>query len=303
MIYLIVIVGILLGACLLRLLWIHIEIRHINEQLDFIIKNDTNISLVSSNSSKEMCKMIQNIDRIIEKYKELEIAAHNKEKSVKNDFTNLSHDIRTPLTAISGYFQLLCDTNDPEERKLYMNIVNRRIDSLKTILESIFMYSKLQNDNYQIEMYQFDLNQLITDVTLGFYQRIQESKMQLHINYCEDSIFVFGTEDAYSRIIQNIISNAIEHGEKTIALDLRIEDEWIYFNCVNDVNKEDYIDMEKVFERFYKADSNRTHSSSGLGLSIAKMLSDKMGAELVAKRRTEEKFEIELKIPYIYAKV
>lgn len=298
MIYIIVFLTILVIVCFIRILWYRLEVRHINKQLNFIIKNDTNTIVWTGHVSKEIRTMVENINNIIGKYRKLEIDATNKEKSVKADFTNLSHDIRTPLTAIYGYFQLLCETENVEEKQLYMKIINRRLDSLKSILESIFMYSKLQNDNYEMNLYKLDLNKLITDVTLSFYQDILEKKMEPTISFCDKPVFVYGTEDAFTRIIQNIISNALVHGKSCIELKLEVTESKVHFICTNDINENDSIDIDKIFDRFYKADLNRTQLSSGLGLSIAKMLSTKMGAQIYAEKPSENKFAIHVVIPY-----
>ena len=279
----IIILLIITGACLLRLYLYRKEIKSLTEQIDFIYEKETNSRLTVNYNDKNIIGFVNRLNDLIQKYRNLQISADNSSKKIKNDFTSLSHDIRTPLTAISGYFQLLCDSENEEERQHYTAIINERIKSIESILESIFTYSKLQNENYTMEIEKFDINELVTKVVLSFYDDIQAKNINPDIKFIEEPMWVYGNYEAYSRIIHNILINAMRHGKNSLELVLEQKNGRIHFWCKNDVENPDEIDIDKVFEQFYKSDVNRNHTSSGLGLSISNMLCERMGAGLTAQ--------------------
>ena len=279
----IIILLIITGACLLHLYLYRKEIKSLSQQIEFIYKEDTNSRLTVNFNDTDIMEFVNRLNDLIQKYRNLQISADNSSKKIKNDFTSLSHDIRTPLTAISGYFQLLCDSENEEERQHYTAIIKERIKSLESILESIFTYSKLQNENYTMEMEKFDINGLVTKVTLSFYEDIQRKNITPHIEFSEEPVWVYGNYEAYSRIIHNILINAMRHGKNSLELRLEQKKGEIHFSCKNDVENPEEIEIDKVFEQFYKSDVNRNYTSSGLGLSISKMLCDRMDAKLTAQ--------------------
>lgn len=283
-----------LFICTIRLIFYHRQLGSLITQLDFIYENETNCELTINFSDKQLNTVAEKINKLLRKYKSLKLEADLREKRTKDDFTSLSHDIRTPLTAISGYFQLLCDCNEEATKKHYMTIINERIKSLQSILEAIFTYSKLQNNNYTMKNYRLDINELITNNILSFYQDITNKNITPIISLLDKPVFINGNSEAYTRIIQNILINAIRHGHSHLELTLTTSNNNIHFLCKNDVENINEININEVFTQFYKSDINRTHSSSGLGLSISKMLCEKMNADLSARIENNKYFTIEL---------
>ncbi len=283
-----------LFICIMRLIFYNRQLGALITQLDFIYENETNCELTINFSDKQLNTTAEKINNILRKYKSLKLEADLREKRTKDDFTSLSHDIRTPLTAISGYFQLLCDCNDEATKNHYMTIINERIRSLQSILESIFTYSKLQNSNYTMKISRLDINELVTNNILSFYQDITNKNITPNIQLLDKPVFTNGNSEAYNRIIQNILINAIRHGHSHLELTLTACGNTIHFLCKNDVENINEINIDEVFTQFYKSDINRTHSSSGLGLSISKMLCEKMNADLSARIETPNYFVIEM---------
>lgn len=291
----IILIVLISGVCFIRLLWYRKEIKKINKQLEFLMKNDSNRNITQDFSTIELREMINRINEVVNKYRKLQIEACKRGASIKDDFQNLSHDIRTPLTSISGYFQMLCTSTDEEEKKRYTKVLNERISSIEAMLENIFTYSKLQNEKYVIDMHKVNFGDIVMNTTLSFYEDMKKYELEPVVDYSEKTFYVNGNEDAFTRIIQNIIKNAIEHGHKDIDLKLEEQQGSVLFMCSNDIQNINEIDIDKVFMRFYKADKSRSHSSTGLGLSIAKMLSDRMGADLSAVIDDKGRFTICLK--------
>lgn len=271
------------------------QIKSICRQLAFLKTHKTNLNLTYDLPFSEINELINEINEIIDVYRKIQEDTQNNELHLKETITNLSHDIRTPLTSMDGYFQLMVESKSEEERKRYMEIINNRISSLKNMLEELFTYTKLQDTNYNLEIETVDFGKCIYDTLFSFYNEFKEKGIEPQTDFPNGHIFVQGNDEAIRRTIQNILKNALVHGNTTINLKLFKNENNIIFSCSNDVKNIDEIDIEQVFTRFYKADSSRTQTSTGLGLSIAKGFAERMGGTISAEIK-ENLFNIEFSL-------
>lgn len=258
------------------------QVRKICRQLAFQKDHRTNMRLTASLPFSELNELIDGINEIIDLSREIERIAQRNEIGLKETITNLSHDIRTPLTSMDGYFQLLQQSGTEQDRLHYINVIQSRISVLKEMLEELFTYTKLQNEAYTLELESLDFGKCIRDTVFSFYDELQNRGIVPEISFYEGPLPVIGNEEAIHRTIQNIIKNALEHGNTSISLGLACEKSEVVFCCSNDVQNPDEIDTSKVFTQFYKADSARTHSSTGLGLFISKGLVERMNGKIIA---------------------
>lgn len=253
------------------------QIREICRHLSFMKKQKTNMRLTSGLPFPELNELIDGINDIVDQSREIREDVWNNEARLKQTITNLSHDIRTPLTSLDGYFQLLMQSDSEEERQKYIRIIQTRIGSLNSMLEELFTYTRLQDEDYEIETETVDFCKCVYDVVFSFYEEFQKKGIEPEADFCEERLYTMGNEEALRRVLQNLIKNALLHGNSRISLRLFQENGRAVFLCSNDTEHPEEIDMSQVFERFYKADSARTHTSAGLGLSIAKGLAERMG--------------------------
>ena len=258
------------------------QVKKINQQMDFLQRHQTNLRLTSDLPFPEANQLIDGINQIIDRSREIQQQAQQNETNLKDTITNLSHDIRTPLTSLDGYFQLLLQSDSEQERQRYISIIQTRIDSLKDMLEELFTYTKLQNTSYQLPMEPVDFSKCVYDTVFSFYRDFQEKGISPRTEFCNGHFYIAGNEEALHRAIQNLIKNALEHSHTQISLELFYRENQVGFRCSNDVKHPEEIDIHQVFHRFYKADPARTHSSTGLGLSIAQGLTEQMGGTISA---------------------
>ena len=184
--------------------------------------------------------------------------------------------IRTPLTSMDGYFQLLLKSDDPEERQQYAAVISDRLFSLKEMLDELFTYAKLTNKAYEIELSPCAVNEILLSVLFSFYKDIKQKAIEPFIDVPEQDVFIQGNEPALRRIFQNILKNCIEHGNKHLYVRLINNTDTIQISFENDYQAHEPIEASKVFDRFYKADEARSTTSTGLGLSIAKELVERL---------------------------
>ena len=161
------------------------------------------------------------------------------------------------------------------------------------MLEELFTYTRLQDADYELETGRIDFGKCAYDTVFSFYDEFQNRGIEPQVDFCGGHLFVRGNEEAVRRALQNLIRNALVHGHKGISLELFEENGKAVFRCSNDVAHPEEIDIERVFSRFYKADSARTHTSTGLGLSIAKGLVERMDGEIRAELEGE-RFVVEI---------
>ena len=205
-----------------------------------------------------------------------------KEKVLKETITNISHDIRTPLTSLNGYFQLLSESNCEEEKERYMIIIKTRIDNLKNLLEDMFTYMKIQDDNYKVLKEDLSMNKIVYDNLFSYYEDFKLKEIEPDINITEESIIIFGNQLSLDRIVNNLINNSLIHGKSYIGVTLSQSEDYISLIVENDVENGQDIDLENIFTRFYKKDKARTSNSTGLGLTIVKELVESMDGKIEA---------------------
>ncbi len=265
--------------------------------LAFLKENETNLRLRGQLPFSELNKLADRMNEVLDTTQKLREEARQGEQNLKAAVTNISHDIRTPLTSLDGYFQLLSKTENEEERKQYMTVIRGRIKSLKYMLEELFTYTKLQNESFVLELENVDFKKCVCDTLFSFYNDFTDRGLVPEVELCEERIVISGNKEALYRLVQNIVKNVLEHGREEVRMGLTTEGSQVCFFCANKVENPDEIDVSQVFSRFYRADPARTHSSTGLGLAIAKELAEKMGGSMRAEL-VEGWFRLEVRFEY-----
>lgn len=272
------------------------QVKKTCRQLAFLKTHQTNLRLTSEVDIPEMHQLIDNINEILDQFRAMQTVTQKNQQQLKETITSLSHDIRTPLTSLDGYFQLLSESDNETEKQHYIQVIQSRIASLSGTLEELFTYTKLQNDAYVLPLEQVDFVKCVYDTVFSFYDAIGEKGITPEIDFEEGHVLIQGNSEALRRIIQNIIQNAIRHGNQLLQMKLYTTEQSITFSCINGVAHPEEINMNQIFNQFYKADSARSKSSTGLGLSIAKELTERMEGTLTAKLEGNL-FSLELQFP------
>ncbi len=258
------------------------QVKDICRQLWFFREKDSNLLISCGDRKGGMGELADELNLLAEKIRATNNFNKEKEKNLAEIYTNLSHDIRTPLTSLYGYFQLLQECDSEEDKARYISIIQERIDSLNDMLDELFTYTKLKNHGYQLELSPVNYTKIIKGIILSYYEEWTKQDIRPEISICDDVIYIMAEENAIKRTIQNIIKNVLEHGTKRIIIDLAKEDSLVHLKISNCVNNPEEIDIHRVFERFYKGDKARGKTSSGLGLSIAYGFVKKMNGDIFA---------------------
>ncbi len=272
------------------------QIKDICRQLWFLKDHDSNMMISSEIRFGGVGYLADTLNEIVEPRKWEQKKYLDKEKSISDIYTNLSHDIRTPLTSLDGYFQLLKESEITEEQQHYILVIQERISSLKDMLEELFTFTKLQNDDYVLELSTCSLNRILKDTLFSYYDIWKENDIEQKFEITEEPLMIEGNPQALGRTIRNIIKNGFEHGEKQFEVHLERKEQRAVLSLKNMVSEPDKIDISRIFERFYKADEARSDSSTGLGLSIAKEFVLRMKGEIRAEL-DENWFSVNIELP------
>lgn len=256
------------------------QIKNVKSQISFLNQHETNMLITSDQKSGCVAELTDELNTLIEQTAALRKEIADNESHLKDTIINLSHDIRTPLTSMDGYFQLLLKSDDPVERQQYAAVISDRLSSLKEMLDELFTYAKLTNKAYEVELIPCAVNEILLSVLFSFYKDIKQRGIEPLIDVPEQDMFIQGSEPALRRIFQNILKNCIEHGNNHFSVRLINANDTIQIYFENDYQTQEPIDGSKVFNRFYKADEARSKTSTGLGLSIAKELVERLNGSI-----------------------
>ena len=296
-----IIIGILAGIIILQsiIMWKYQrQVKDICRQLAFLMKHDSNMFIHREFGLGGIGMLSDRLNDLLELRRKEKQYYQEKETLIADTYTNLSHDIRTPLTSLDGYFQLMEACENVEEQRRYLNIIHERIHSLNEMLEELFMFTKLKNESYRLELTSCCINRILKETVFSYYDDWVRREIQPDIQITEEQLYIDGNKQGLSRIIQNVIKNGLDHGEKKIRIVLKREQNQAVLRISNQVTASEQIDIEHVFDRFYKADAARSKTSTGLGLSIAREFVRRMNGEIGAKIE-ENEFIVEMSFPII----
>lgn len=286
-----IIAGILAGIVVLQffIIWKYQrQVKDICRQLTFLMKHDSNMMISHEFDMGGIGTLSDRLNELLELRKKEKRYYKEKEILIADTYTNLSHDIRTPLTSLDGYFQLMEECGNAEDQRRYLSIIHERIYSLNEMLEELFTFTKLKNEAYDLELTSCCMNRILKEAVFSYYDDWLSMEIQPDIQITEEQLYIDGNRQGLCRVIRNVIKNGLDHGEKKISIILEHVQGRAVLRISNQVTHPEQIDTDHVFDRFYKADAARSRTSTGLGLSIAKELVRRMNGEIHAKTENGE---------------
>ena len=226
--------------------------------------------------------------------RESDAAAHRRqEKAIRQQIANISHDLRTPLTSILGYLQLLEGDNlTPQERREYLDIVRGRARALQSLITSFYDLSRLEGEEYPLSRERVDLYHVLSELAAEFYNDFEGAGFEMTVELQEGLPPVTADPAGVLRVFTNLIRNVLEHGRERMSILLYREGEAVCSAFANDAPGLAQEDVQHVFDRFFTADKMRTGQSTGLGLAIVKALVERMGHTVTAELTPEGLFQI-----------
>ena len=246
---------------------------YILEQLQYITKKDTNAQINQLIHDKNTSNIIILINTVLEQARRITIESQQFDADIKQTITNVTHDLRTPLTVANGYLQLLKDDSlTPTEKETYLKNIEINLQRLTEQLQTLFEYAKIQENKIETNYSKFNISELFIETVFPYYDEFTNRNIAVTLDI-EERITYIGDAEMIKRIFQNIIGNILAHGKEMATFSLHTKD-----NKIEIIIKNKYtstmLEVEKVFNRFYTEDFARTNKNTGLGLAIVKELVD-----------------------------
>lgn len=272
----VIILTIVIAILMVCLINMKLNIKGMAKDLRFINSEETNATIRTSTSDKDIIDLSKAINENIECMNELRKKVSNEETKIVATITNLSHDLRTPLTSILGYTQLFQKEELNEKQKEYIKVIDERIKHLRGLVDELYEYSLSYNEK-EIELEKVNIAPLLEETLLLFYNDFNNKNYNVDFKIEEEIIKIIDV-NMVKRVFYNIISNALKYGKDFFKVEY-INDTFIFSNVV--VNT-DIIDVEKIFDRFFTVAKARNNGSSGLGLAISKKIVEDLGGSIKA---------------------
>lgn len=272
---------ILIGIIITLLIKIYIlqqSVKEIESAFADRLITDTNILIDISSNDKYIRHLANTINRQLRKLRTERHRFQQGDLELKNAVTNISHDLRTPLTAINGYLELLEQEEKNDTVTRYIEVIKDRADMLTQLTEELFRYSVIISTKNNLVFEQIIINTVLEESIAAFYTILNERNIVPEIQIPETKIIRKLDHSALSRVFSNLLSNVIKYSNGDLKIILLEKGEIIFSNMASGLNE---IQVGRLFDRFYTVEAAR--KSTGLGLSISKTLIEEMGGTVTAK--------------------
>ena len=286
----IIIILILLCAALIGYFFVlERGMRRAGEQIKSQMENRSTARILTPCPGAAAEELFQSVNKLMELRQWEGVAYRQKEQDLRRQIANVSHDLRTPLTSILGYLQLLEQEDLPEEkRREYLAVVESRARTLQALITAFYDLSRVEGGEWKLEREQVDLSRELGDQLAASYEQLEEAGIQVTVDIEPGLPPVWGDRNAVVRVLSNLLTNALKHGSDHLTVCLRREGDRVVSEFSNGAPHMTDEDAVHVFERFYTADRMRTGQNTGLGMAIVKALVEQMGHETSADLQNGE---------------
>ena len=258
------------------------EFKRINKEITNNLDEYVNIKTKSVDKDVEI--LVQNINLIFDSKQKVVAEKKKNEEELRASITNMSHDLRTPLTSIMGYLQMIRSEKASEtDKKEYMDIVEKRTRSLQQLISSFYDLSRIEGNEYNFNYKKVNLSSILCENIAVFYNDFRNNNIEPIIEIDENIKDIISDDGAINRIFSNLITNMIKHGESFVKITLRQENDVIITEFINKATRLTEENVDKLFDRFYTVDNSRSDKNTGLGLYITRIIVEKLGHSISSK--------------------
>ena len=263
----------------------HIEMTAVARQLRELKEKKTNSLVHSSNGTAD--RLIMEINELLRSTRSEHIAYERKNHALEQMMTNISHDLRTPLTSALGYIDIIQHSDiSEEEKERELAIIEKRLLRLEELLDSFFELSKMISGGRKPKSDALNLVSVIEEAVVHYYDDYTAAERQIILDCPVHRLKICSDSSLLMRIFDNLINNALKHGTGDLSIKL-IQGENVGIVFRNGVGTPEP-DMEHIFDEFYTTDISRTKGNTGLGLAIAKQFTEMLGGSISADREGDD---------------
>lgn len=258
------------------------KLREMSRKLKDMIETDSNEQMMVFTGNKELMELTAQINALLEKNRKMKTEYRRSEMASRKMLSNISHDIKTPMTVILGYLEIM-RLNEGGTREMIQK-AEKKAHSVMELINQFFTLAKLEAGDMDLTVSKVDVCEICKESILDFYEILTKDGFEVDVSLPETPVYIHGNKDALQRILSNLISNAIRYGGegKYLGICLRDGDKEV---CVDVADKGKGIEKafaDKIFDRLFTLEDSRSRriQGNGLGLTIAKNLAIQLGGTL-----------------------
>lgn len=267
----------LIVVLLIKIYLLKKSAREIGDKFADRLKTDTNTLVDISSRDKDMCELADSINKQLKILRKEHLQYHQSNTELKNAITNISHDLRTPLTAIAGNLYMIGKTDDLSEIREYVGAIEERTETMKQLTEELFRYSMIVSNESKEDTEEVFVNQVLAESISSFYPVLTEKGITPQIHITDTRIVRNVNRSELARVFSNLLNNAVKYSDGDLEITLSDPGEITFSNTAKELST---VEVEQLFDRFYTVEA--AHHSTGLGLSIARTLVKRMGGTITA---------------------
>jgi hypothetical protein len=241
-------------------------------------------------------KLLEKINYIYNARQQERIIYQRSETKIRKEIENISHDLRTPLTSILGYLELIEDSESLEEKNEYLDIIRKRARILQCFIQDFYEISRIEGNDYPLILELVTVQEILKDTIVLYYYEL-EKKLAVEIDLEEKPTNIIVDRIQFNRILNNLVQNALKYANEKFIIKQFVSNDICILQFMNDKNQMTEEELKVIFDRFYTGDQTRSNQSTGLGLTITKILVEKMKGTIEAKF-VDNLFVIELCWPW-----
>ena len=243
------------------------SIKEIEKSFSKILRTDTNNIIAISSSDKDIKNLTINLNNNLSELRGQKLQYKNGNQELKKIITNISHDLRTPLTAIKGYVDLIEQEKLSNNQKEYLKVIQKKSNELTELTGQLFEYTKLMDIDVKIKKEECCINEILEETLVSYYSIFKEQDIIPNISICSTKVYKIVNKISIIRVFENILSNVVKYSNGDLKVEMQ-ENGTITFS--NKATSLDETTVQKIFDRYFSVENAK--ESTGIGLSIAKQL-------------------------------
>lgn len=277
------VMGIISLFLLLFMIRLCCEINQIKDQLQNYNKGKSEKKITNTVIFAPITGLSREINKSIQLQKELKLDSQRQEKRLKDSIIGVSHDLRTPLTVLQGYLEMMEVTNDSEKKRQYLRLTQNKAGQLNEIVNSFYELSMIEGYENRFDMELFDLTELLINCVIDCSSLLKKRYLEPDLDIPQKPYIIESDPNVCRRIIENLLSNAWRYTTGEIRIEMYEKKNWYVLQVSNRADHLRQKDMQHLFEKFYQHDKSRQSAGSGIGLYIVKILADQLGIKIISK--------------------
>lgn len=262
---------------LLRYLLLKKSVRQVAEDFSARMRDGSDASIGAPDRGAELRLLVTTLNRELHAMRQTERKCGKSITDLNRAVANLSHDLRTPLTAIRGYLTMLSETDDPAEREKYIKVLGERTEVLQQLTEELLQYSVIVSDDHSEETEELSVNAVLAESIAGAYPMLTERGITPEISMPETPVMRTANRTEISRMFANLLTNAVRYSDGDLSVTLAVNGDVTFENAASRL---DPVLAGQLFERFFTVETGTR--GVGLGLSIVRTLAERMGGSAEA---------------------